>query len=960
MVRNLTKTLAAVSLLTPASAYSLGIGDIKLHSALNQKLNAEIALLVSAEENASSIEVRLAPPEKFDEAGVPWNYFLSKIKFESSVRSDGSTVIKLSSNEVLREPFLDFLLEVSWDKGNLYREFTVLIDPPVAYTQPVIPVIQKAKQIEEKPQPQSEPVVSVAPAMVDMAVEDSSYGPTTSTDTVWKIAEQSNHHADVSIEQMMMAIYQANPRAFYKKNVNALMAEQTLAIPEKEVILKLTQEEALAAFKQQENMWTGRVGAKVDKQSVDTEKTDVNSQLELKAPVEEEVAESVVIVSDDGEKFDAVDPESGKDELAISSSEETLVLQARMEKLEQQLLLMQKMLVLKDEQIAALQNKGQLMDSAIVDTAVDKVDTTVDKTVKTEEKVELKKETVTSENKPINEAKKKIIEKVAKKPKPKPKPIVQPEPELIDDSFALTVGGIGVGILGVLGWFWWRKRKGQEQVETESMFAYASEISLPDSSLEELSRPVVTDDQLTPVAGDSTSYDVGTVGESSFLSEFTPSDFDAFDTDQNEVDPISEADVYLAYGRYQQAEELMRQAIIDQPDRDECKLKLLEIFYANENASAFETYAEELVSVGKDSDHAFWEKVVDMGVELAPESSLFVENGGEKASFESVPLDNEKTQLDDKKDSLLAEGTVDSLAANVDTEEESSSEMDFDLSVFDEDDEIGSGDGVNVKDDTGLDFDLSVFDLDDSTAEIPEETEPEEIEKEQENESENLETVDFDLNTLALEDSVDETSEEKVSKPDELESFDFSLDELAEPIENNQDTEELVLSADSDSSDDSLESFDFNLDSKLSDSSMETESSDDNEPLIEESTSSSKADELESFDFDFDFDTPPVDVEKNAQVSSVEQDASSDSDTSKSLESFDFELDTPSSGSEFNLDEGVSDLTDMDELETKIDLAKAYIDMEDFDAAKGIAEEVLEKGTAEQKTEAQTIIDQLK
>ncbi len=148
-MRNLTKTITAISLLAPVSAFPLGIGDIKLHSALNQNLDAEIALFVSAGVNVSDINVKLAPPEKFDEAGVPWNYFLSKIKFETIKAPDGSTVIKVSSKEALREPFLDFLVEVSWDKGNLYREFTVLVDPPVAYTQAVIPGVQKPKEVVE-------------------------------------------------------------------------------------------------------------------------------------------------------------------------------------------------------------------------------------------------------------------------------------------------------------------------------------------------------------------------------------------------------------------------------------------------------------------------------------------------------------------------------------------------------------------------------------------------------------------------------------------------------------------------------------------------------------------------------------------------------------------------------------------------------------------------------------------
>ncbi len=147
-MRNLTRTLAVVSLLAPASAHPLGIGDIKLHSALNQNLNAEIPLVVSAGENAADIKVNLAPPDKFDEAGVPWSYFLSKIKFEPAVGPNGSVVIKLSSREALKEPVLDLLLEVSWPKGNLYREFTVLVDPPAAYSQATIPVSTRVESYE--------------------------------------------------------------------------------------------------------------------------------------------------------------------------------------------------------------------------------------------------------------------------------------------------------------------------------------------------------------------------------------------------------------------------------------------------------------------------------------------------------------------------------------------------------------------------------------------------------------------------------------------------------------------------------------------------------------------------------------------------------------------------------------------------------------------------------------------
>lgn len=902
-MRNLTKTIAAVTILAPVSAYPLGIGDIKLHSALNQNLDAEIALVLSADENISDIQVRLAPPEKFDEAGVPWSYFLSKIKFEALVQADGSAIVKLSSKEAYREPFLDFLLEVTWANGNLYREFTVLIDPPVAYTQPVIPVVQKAKQ-EEKPTVEEvtqESSDAVTELVFDQAPDR--YGPTTRSDTLWKIAEDANTYDDVSIEQMMMAIYQANPKAFYKDNINALMADKTLAIPEKEIILKLTRKQALIAFKQQDNEWKGRVAIKPKEKSPDPDTAEIDSKLELQAPVESEIAETVIVVSEkDVSAESVVEPET--EALVVASSEESMALQARMKKLEQQLSMMQKMLTLKDEQIAALQSQKKPAIAPEVETKPEEPTPEI--------KVEPKTEKAAGEEvKPVVKAEPKVVEKpkVKAKVRPKLKTVTQPEPETgsMTDSITLLIGGFGVAILGVLGWMWWRKRKVEDETDTESMFASASEISLPDSTASELSVPVMEDD--------TSSYDVGTVGESSFLSEFTPSDFDAFDTDQNEVDPISEADVYLAYGRYQQAEDLMCQAIEDQPERDECKLKLLEIFYANENKSAYEEYATKLVAAGKNSEQEFWAKVAEMGAELDPDSALYTEQAGGKASFEADDSEGvtESSIVDNADESTATEKQ--SIEESHDIAE-SDNEAEFDLSVFDEDKEEPEAEAEKTED-SSLDFDLSVFDLDETDADQT-------AGAERSSDSEEIESFDLDLDSVALGSSAVEQpiETEKTGEVEEIESFDFDLDLAPETEPKDNTIDEIVLDSDIET-DESLESFDFSVDESTSASVATDSISGREEPETKE------AESFETFDFDFETETE-IEAPKPSAVESLH-----------------------------DLDEGVSDLTDMDELETKIDLAKAYVDMGDSDAAKNIAEEVLKKGNEEQKKAAQDIIDQL-
>ncbi len=843
-MRNLTRSLAVVSLMAPASAYPLGVGDIKLHSALNQKLNAEIPLIVSKDENPANIRVSLATPEKFDEAGVPWSYFLSKIKFSTQVRKNGAVVVKVTSNEALKEPFLDFLLEVTWDKGNLYREFTVLIDPPSVYEQPVIPVaevvthkpvVKSVKSLPPQPPKQADEEVIVN----EMAAD--SYGPTGRNDTLWDIAKKVRPSRDISIEQMIIALYKANPNAFYKDNVNALMAGKKLTVPDSETILKISKRQAAKIFKQQYKEWRSGKSTQLASQQKQATSTQASApQLELVAPVEAPVNNDVLVTAGQSgaevkasEKSNTAASSGTGDSEAKSVHEQELI--ARLEKLEQQLQIMQQMLAVKDQQLAALQHQNKLnqpQTSAITEPATDNKKDTVKKAA---EAVAGKQTVVSPPVKPAVKPKPKV-----KQPPVQAKPTPEPEASIFADTYYLIVGGAGIGLLGLLGWLWWRKKKVEEETDADSMFAASSQIVMPDSEAENASFVVEEDKH----------YDVGTVGESSFLSEFTPSDFDAFDADQNEVDPISEADVYLAYGRYQQAEELMRQAIAEQPDRNECKLKLLEILYASENKEAFDEYVKELEDSGMRENTAFWEKVQEIAQEFSSE-----ENSGT---------------------------TTDTISAAVATTEAVTQTQSS---------EVEEKDG-NI--DNGLDFDLGDLDLDDGSLEEQEE---------QILDLDSLDGVDFDLESFA-EGKTETASSEAETETNELESIDFDITQNEETGKQVENQAEMPVT-----SEEELETFDF---SGIAEEKPQEEAKENSES--------------EEFDFDFNFDesTFAVDEESPAEEGSV------------------------------------SDLTDMDEYETKIDLARAYIDMGDMDAAKVIAEEVLEKGNEQQKKTAQAILDELK
>ncbi len=933
-MRNLTRTLAVVSLLAPASAYPLGIGDIKLHSALNQNLNAEIPLVVSAGENVADIKVSLAPPDKFDEAGVPWSYFLSKIKFEPVVGHNGSVVIKLSSREALKEPVLDLLLEVSWPKGNLYREFTVLVDPPATYSQATLPVPVSIESHvpEQDSMPQRQPAPTPQTRPQPVAGANKGYVVVKKNDSLWQVAQRVNSDSDVSMEQMMMALYQQNPGAFYKQNVNALMAGKKLKIPEKEAVLKLPKKEALAEFNRQTEDWKKSAvkpaaekpapveklaavdkpasvekpaaadkpapvekpaavdkPAPVEKPAVvdkpapvekpaaveepapigaETARQEpVDNHLKLIAPTEATVTENVAVATKTDQataekpKADAqqMNAEAATGDASSDSAALTdAALQKKLAELEHQLAAMQRLLALKDEQLTALQHHAETA-AAQPPAAVEKA-------------------------KPAARA---------------------PEPAS-DNLYYLGVGGAGIGVLSLLGWLWWRKRKVDRETNADSMFASSSWKQKAEAN-ESLSMPIVEE---------NASYNVGTVGESSFLSEFTPSDFGAFDTEQSEIDPISEADVYLAYGRYQQAEELMRHAINDQPDRDECKLKLLEIFYANENKQAFESYAGELAAEGKKDEPDFWAKVIEMGSEICPDSALF---SSQIAAHESAAAKlNSPADLNDE--SNIGAGDTDD-----------ANEMDFDMSAFEtpSDFDASSGQDTIEPEDNGLDFEKAAYEAPSDQAPL----EPEES------------TLDFDVDVFEASSDL-EQAESKDAEPDldltafEAEvdddknngSLDFDLNLLAEDSTEDESTFE---SAD-DGSEQDIETYDFGL------NETETEAKEIGE--FDLSTLEDTAD-----DFDFSDNT------------SSGLNSGLDKDVFDGDFEFNFDLDMATAASEDqDAEDGIADLTDMDEWETKLDLAKAYIDMGDAEAAKDIADEVYEKGSSEQRKMAMELLEDLK
>lgn len=916
-MRNITKALTVASLLAPVSGYSLGIGDIRVRSALNQNLNAEIALVATKGENPSSIKVNLAPSEKFDEAGVPWTYFLSKIRFQTVVKPNGGIVIKVTSREALKEPYLNFLLEVTWPKGSLYREFTVLVDPPADYQQQSYqePTYAPASPSRYEPYPQQEEYATlpnpVRRAPRSRNVSNVSFGSqvvTRKNDTLWKVASRVRG-SGVSVEQMMMSLYENNPHAFYQQNVNALSAGKTLKIPDKNTVKQLSRQEALDEFAKHNEAWkTNRSDVPVSATQEAAEEA-VENQLKLEAPTEATVAanENVAPSSEQSpsgkeaasQQQAAVEKESAKTSLPSATDE---ALQSKIAALEKQMAMMQELIALKDKQLAELQNPAQ-----------------PPATPESQPKTPVKPEPVQpspvaptqpSPTAPLQPAKPKAPTKpVVKSPVRK---IIQPAPApTAEESSPLpwVLGGLGAILLPLFGWLWWQKKKIMQETEAESMFRNYSAMR--------------NNDATGPLSSMTRNATSAVSSESSFLNEFKASDFESFESfnvDHADIDPIEEADVYLAYGRYQQAEDLIRQAIASNPERDECKLKLLEIFHASSNKADFEKFAIELAAAGKQEDKEFWRKATELSKDICPDSPLFaIQIPSTTAVFpaesevlaESILLgpsvvENPSVSKQPENENADHQGVATFEILN-DQVSETSFEANDNGSITHEDTqqheqpkaEIAESKGNNI-----LSFDLDS--LEDSFAD-----------------TQDSESLDFDLGPYPGSSHKQESGSSSIEYPDTSSlEVDGTKGHPDAPVEKDE-----------------IEAFEFDfnfdkkeketLDLKKAPSEMETIDSWDPEQTL---------------DFSFDTSTEKETVEDNAIDFSFDLEPSLDNSPKTEFQEESFNL---------------SDLTDMDEIETKLDLAKAYIDMGDIDSAKEILSQVLEKGSVEQKKTAMMLLDDL-
>ena len=231
-------------------AWALGIGEVQVQSALSQPLRAQIPLSDVGDLGAGEVLVRLAAAEDYLKAGIERSQFLGDLQFSPELRAAGGSVIRVTSRQPVREPYLNLLLEVTWPNGRQLREFNLLLDPPsYSFQTPVI-----APAVASTPRPQAQAASPQAPSVSSSGPQPGGQYLTRDNDRLWDIA-RAIRGPQATPQQAMLAIQRLNPQAFDGGNINRLRRNQTLQLPTAEQMQQHSASEALAQVEQQHQNW---------------------------------------------------------------------------------------------------------------------------------------------------------------------------------------------------------------------------------------------------------------------------------------------------------------------------------------------------------------------------------------------------------------------------------------------------------------------------------------------------------------------------------------------------------------------------------------------------------------------------------------------------------------------------------------------------------------------------------
>jgi len=603
--------LGMIGMLLAASVSALGMGGIQVTSALGQPLRAEIELFAVGKAEKASLVARLASPDAYSGAGLEYPH-ANKYVFKLDYRSNGTPYLAVSSEQPVNDPFVSLLVDLSWASGRLLREYTFLLDPPgyqaeqpeppaaapVALPEapplatPVEPAQTLAESAVPPAQPDEKPAEKIhpsSPAEPDLKknapvkpLETPALPPVTVQrgDTLRSIATRYKPE-DVSLERMLVALYRENASQFEGENMNRIRSGKILRLPDADALAAVEQAAAVREIRAQVSDWNAYRQRLASAAPASATASDdggqlvsgkISSAVADQAPVARESAKEVLKLSKGEAPGDQVSAAAGKAapaEQADAARENRIADKKALEEdatrkalLEKNLDDMRRLAELKSEMAALAQGASAPAAASAVQPAP-----------------------------PV------------KKPRPVPPPAAPlPEPTFVDmllEEPLYLAAGVAVILLGGggLGYSVWRRRKQAED-------ALDGEIEFEDGLPSEPDTPLATKGKALEDTGDFTHLKA------------------AMESQAAEIDPLSEADLYLNFGRYAQAEKILKEALARAPADSQLNLKLLGVYAASKNLPAFAMAAERAHA---QLSAVEWSQVQAQGRTLEPGNPLYAD-----------------------------------------------------------------------------------------------------------------------------------------------------------------------------------------------------------------------------------------------------------------------------------------------------------------------------------------------
>jgi pilus assembly protein FimV len=919
--------LVLVMVLAPLGVNSLGLGSIQLNSYLNERLDAEVVISASSVEEIESLEVRVAPAEAFEQFGLDRSRDLESLTFKVVEGPGGSAILQIRSSKPMVEPFVTFLIEARWAGGRFLREYTVLLDPPVfmpeqqAPEQLAPPVsVAPSTGTVSRPVPAARPAPQPVQATRTVVSSPTAYGPVKRSETLWAIAQEVRADSDVSMNQAMVALFRANPHAF-DGNINRLRAGTTLAVPDRNEMTSLSRSQATAQVRDQNNDWRGAAKAP-QPAPAPVSQPQPEERLELVPPGQAQAPDAGR--ADAGSSADYVAEQDALNDELMGA------VQSMRSELEET----RDLISLKDEEIAALQERlGQLEAASVAQPA----------------------------------------EEAVAVPEVEAPPAVQPEvsapPAVVSTTGEEDEGGlfssfwfwlIVVVVAAIGGGYFWKQRQEDETYDswtpasdepvgttaTEPV-TDSSESILVEEDMPHVDTIIEAEPDLQPVTEEpdpDRTEEVGDDDDTDYHYPFEDTIAGAKGANLDQSDPLAEADFHMAYGLYDQAADLVGKAIDREPDRSDLRLKLLDILFVWGKEDEFLDEAKTLRERLGDGDSAEWARVLIMGKQICPDEPLFE---GEVPEIADVAVES-------GADSDEGDG------------------LDFDI-----------GGRATDSDPDALDFDLS------ATGEVPVVDEVAVSESTQQLPDQTAELEIEDLG-LALDESDETRKETGIEDTQQLDDDAELATGFTEVLERSDATEsegetgltEMMDVAEVSANEDTIERTADIAGAREDDDTQELEELDladitatEKLTAVMESPGSAEDDtaeveKLDGGDLDLDDLTAALGAELDQTEEMPKPGDAPDSDTLID-EIFGDDEETkiapgiaklvePDAGEDTReMPTAIAPDVTLSEIGTKLDLARAYIDMGDPEGAKSILEEVVKEGDEDQQAEARKLVDDL-